>query len=75
MSKPKFEFRVVCAHFGTHTRHSSHKWNKQNVKKAEQSVIDLNHHREMQDSSFYRNEAPYRIQTREVTAWVDEDKE
>ncbi len=72
----EYEYRVVCAHLGEATRHSSHKWDKRGKdrkKKAAQSVTDLNHHREMQSSHFYRNEAPYRVQVREVGAWRDNE--
>ena len=75
MSKPKLEHRVVCAHFGKSTRHTSHKWAKKDKKKATQSVIDLNHHAEMVGRDhFYYNEAPYRVQIREVTAWGNEEQ-
>lgn len=67
--KPKIEYRVVCAHFGTR-HHSTHKFPKGDGKKATQSVIDLNHHSEMaSDDIYYKHEAPYRVQTREVSAW------
>lgn len=73
MSKSKLEFRVVCNYFGTHVRHSSHKWNKMNKKKASQSVIDLNHTADVRPhTSFYQGEAPYRVQVREVSGWKDE---
>ena len=77
MSKQEIEFRVVCAHFGDTTRHSAHKWEKRGKKgkhNAKQSVIDLNHTAEMRpDTNFYQGEAPYRVQTREVTPWQDEE--
>lgn len=78
MTKPKNEYRVVCAHFGTGSRHSAHKWEKRSKDakhKAKQAVIDLNHHADVTrpEDSFYRNEAPYRVQIREVTAWTDDE--
>lgn len=75
MSKPKLEYRVVCAHFGKGgTRHTMHKWPKTTGKKATQSVIDLNHHADMVGKDhFYYNESPHRVQTREVTTWTDKE--
>ncbi len=80
MTKPEYEFRVVCAHYGTSNRHSTHKWNKHGKDrehKANQSVIELNHHAEITrpGESFYRNEAPYKVQTREVGAWTDQEEQ
>lgn len=69
----KLEYRIVCAHFGDGTRHTTHKFPKGNMKKARQSVIDLNHQAEMRTEGFYSNEAPYRVQTREASAWADDE--
>ena len=69
------EMRVVCAHFGDGTRHTTHKFPKGTMKKAQQSVIDLNHQAEMRTEGFYSNEAPYRVETRQVTAWTDKEIE
>ena len=69
----KLEYRIVCAHFGDGTRHTSHRFPKGNMKKARQSVTDLNHQAEMRTEGFYSNEAPYRVQTREVEAWADDE--
>ena len=73
-----YEYRVVCAHFGK-ARHEQCKWTKHGkdaAHKAKQSVIDLNHKSDMRpDNNFYKDEAPYRVQTREVTAWTDEEEQ
>lgn len=70
--KPKTEYRVVCVRFGTQG-HSGHVKTKPTKAKAKQSVIDQNHHAELHPDHFYAREAPYRIQTRETTAWEDEE--
>lgn len=62
------EYRVVCAHFGE-AGHSQHKWPKANQAKALQSVIDQDHHAEMHPGLWYAGEAPYQVQSREVSAW------
>ncbi|KKN26547.1 hypothetical protein LCGC14_0873740 [marine sediment metagenome] len=71
------EFRVVCSRFGTrdHSGHVSVKTGNDAEKRAVQAVIDANHHAETVVGSdhFYRQEAPYRIQTREVSEWEDSD--
>ena len=73
-----YEFRVVCAHFGTR-HHLAHKWDKKGKDrkhKAAQSVIDLNHSADIRpNTNFYQGEAPYRVQTREVTAWEDQEEQ
>ncbi|KKM70960.1 hypothetical protein LCGC14_1435540 [marine sediment metagenome] len=73
------EHRVVCDRFGTRghgNRHANHVWPKRDKKKAVQAVIDANHHAEtvVGPDHFYRQEAPYRRQEREVTAWEDSDE-
>ncbi len=71
MTKTKTEFRVVCAKFGTQG-HSDHVTVKHDKAKAVQSVIDANHHAEVvSEGHFYKGEAPWRIQEREVGAWED----
>jgi hypothetical protein len=72
-AKPKTEIRIVCANYGKkgQSSHSSHAWNKTTMAKAKQSLIDLDHRAELHPNSYYANEAPYRIQVREVTAWKD----
>ena len=70
--KPKTEYRVVCQHFGTRG-HTTHSWIKGNRKKAEQSVIDLNHHVEIHPRIYYSDEAPYVIQEREVQQWENSE--
>ena len=67
-AKPKIEYRIVCANHGT-SGHSSHALVKNDLKKAKQSVIDLNHRAEMKSNLFYGKEAPYVIETREVGPW------
>jgi len=67
------EHRVVCSRFGTQG-HSNHNWSKPDEKKAIQTVIDLNHHADINPDHFYAQEAPYRIQQRSVTAWEDSDE-
>ncbi len=72
----ELEYRIVCAHFGTSSRHTSHKFDKKGKdrkRKAKQSVIEANHQAEMTTDGFYSNEAPYRVQTREVSAWADDE--
>lgn len=63
------EYRIVCAHFGS-ADHGSHAWPKRDLEKARQSKIDLDHHASIQSSSWYRREAPYDVQTREVEEWA-----
>ena len=62
------EWRVVCAHQGT-PGHTDHAWVKGNEKKARQAVIDSNHRAEMKPKSFYADEAPYQVESREVGPW------
>jgi len=62
------EYRVVCANHGNRG-HSTHAWRKPNLKKATQAVIDLNHAAEMNRTAFYANEAPYRVESRDVSKW------
>lgn len=74
MGKPKNEIRIVCANYGRKgqaSRHASHIWPKADLAKAEQSLIDAAHRAELHPTHFYVSEVPYRIQTREVTAWTD----
>jgi len=64
------EYRVVCANHGQRG-HSTHAWKKPNLKKATQSVIDLNHDAEMNRNGYYTGEAPYRVESRTVTRWTE----
>ena len=71
MTKPKTEIRVVCANYGA-AGHASHTWPKRDLDKARQSVIDAQHRAEVGNpTAYYRGEAPYRIQVREVGPWTD----
>ena len=64
------EIRVVCANYGT-AGHSNHVWAKRDMAKARQSVIDAQHRADVGNpTAYYRAEAPYQIQTREVGPWV-----
>ena len=69
------EYRVVCSRFGEGFRHREHKWEKKGKdrkQKTEKSVIELNRHAEMaSEDHFYKDEAPYQMQTREVTDWSE----
>ena len=78
MSEP-VEYRVVCAHFGQRD-HRQHSWPKRDLAKAEQAVIDLDHHNEQlaerptmspTAKRWYAGESPYRVQVRTVTPWED----
>ncbi len=72
--KPKTEYRVVCAKFGTRG-HSQHVHIKASKAKAVQSVIDANHHADVvSEGHFYKGEAPWRTQERDVSAWRDSDE-
>lgn len=74
------EWRVVCAHHGNSMDHRSHTWGKRDQAKAEQSVIDLDHKAQQNADAvaggaakrWYADEAPYRVQVREVGEWADE---
>jgi hypothetical protein len=66
--RPKTEWRVVCSRYGT-SGHSSHAWPKGTEAKARQSVIDADHHAEMNPGTFYAKEAPYVVESREVAPW------
>ena len=72
--KPKIEYRITCANFGDR-HHRTHQWIKNTKVKAQQSVTDLNHHAEMAPAThYYKREAPYVIERREVTAWEKVEK-
>lgn len=71
MAKAKIEIRVVCQQHGKAAGHAQHTWQKRDMKKARQAVIDSEHHREMHPTNFYKAELPYRIETREVGPWVE----
>ena len=68
--KPKAEWQVVCANH-RQAGHADHAWKRGTLAKAKQSVIDNNHRASMNKAAWYTNEAPYKIQTREVGAWTD----
>lgn len=68
-AKPKLEWRLVCAQHGT-SGHSSHTWAKRDEAKARQSKRDADHHAEMNPTTWYAREAPYEVQSREVSPWV-----
>ena len=76
--KRRQEFRVVCARFPDEG-HRLHVHTKRDLARAKQSVIDSDHHSEMMSRRgsrhWYTNEAPHRIQVREVSEWVDFDDE
>lgn len=73
------EYRVVCRLFGEHRDHRTHAWPKRDQAKAEQSVLDLNHHNTTlsEDATgqgakhWYAGESPHRYQVREVGEWAD----
>jgi hypothetical protein len=71
----KTEHRIVCRLFGKKglgNFHTNHVWLKRDKKKAIQSLIDLTHHADtVSQDHFYKREAPYRRQEREVTEWED----
>jgi len=68
------EYRVVCRHFPK-SGHGTHVHPKRSLDHALQSVIDADHHAEMLQGTsprhWYVEEAPHRVQQREVTGWVD----
>ena len=68
MSKPKLEHRMVCAKHGERG-HSTHAYPKRDLAKATQDKLNADHKAEMDKTDFYRGEAPWVIQTREVGKW------
>ncbi len=78
--KPKLEYQLVCASFGTRG-HSTHAHimptRAKTPKQREQRLIDINHHYEMlvdrgrtpTSIRFNSSELPWRIQVREVGKW------
>jgi len=73
VAKPITEFRMVCANHGT-TGHSSHAWGPKKTRaKVEESVEVANDHAAKVGSPFRLGETPYRIQTRTVTKWKDDE--
>ena len=74
------EYRIVCAHYPA-SGHRSHQHAKATLAKALQAVVDANHHAEMQRDrqgerrTWYVNEAPWRVQVREVGDWLDHQPE
>jgi len=74
--KPTIEHRVVCARFGTagHSQHYSTKTGTGARAKAIKSVKEANDHaRRSPQGHWYKGEAPYRRQQREVSAWEDSE--
>ncbi len=71
--KPKLEHRIVCAKHGERG-HSSHAYPKRDLAKAQQDVIDANHRAEVGKTDFYRGEAPWTVERREVSPWENIDK-
>jgi len=78
-ARPKYEYRMICAQFGTRG-HGTHAYRMPTDSKIRaQTVIDANHHSEMLAdrnqngrSSWYRNEAPWTIEKREIGKWETE---
>ena len=75
-SSRAIEYRVVCANYPGR-EHSRHITTKRDLERAEQAVRDNDHHSEMMQRRrgrhWYAGEAPFRVQTREVTEWEDLD--
>lgn len=74
MPKPQIEYRIVCKHFGTrgHSGHEVTKRGKGAGAKARKALKDQNDHAARSPiGHWYRGEAPYKLQTREVTPWKD----
>ena len=62
------EYRMACT--GTGPGHSKHNWVKKTEAKADQSVIDANHHAAQHPDGFYNKQcAPYVAEQRAVSAW------
>ncbi len=73
----KTHWRLVCAKHGKDRGHSSHAYQKSSLEKAKQGAIDADHHSETvgtrKAGDYYTGEAPWRVQTREVTEWEDSE--
>ena len=69
----KPEYRVVCARF-TEPYHGQHHKTKNDKRTAIRSVINQNAEAAaMKSRHFDALEAPYRMQTRQVTEWEDSE--
>ena len=69
----KTEYRVVCARF-TEPYHGQHHKTRKDKRRAVQSVIDQNAEAaELMFSSYDADEAPWRVQSRQVTEWKDSE--
>ena len=67
------QYRVVCSRF-TEPYHGQHHKTRKDKRRAVQSVIDQNAEvAEMKSRHFNTLEAPYRLQTRQVTEWRDSE--
>ena len=65
------EYRVVCSRF-TEPFHGQHHKARKDKRAAVQSVIDQNKEAAALKSSYYdAGEAPWRMQSRQVTEWKD----
>lgn len=76
MTKTKTVYRIVCVKQGNDRGHTTHAYSKSSLAKATQAVIDADHHSEMVIAkvgvgNYYLNEAPWRIQSREIGEWED----
>ena len=78
MTKTKTVYRIVCAKQGNDRDHTTHAYSKNSLAKATQARIDADHHSEMVartnspgPGNYYLNEAPWRIETREIGEWTD----
>ena len=70
MAEDRLEYRIVCN--GSGQMHRLHKYPKRDLAKAVQSVIDADHHSEMNRTHFYGACAPWTIERRTVGAWKGE---
>jgi len=72
----KQEWATVCAHWPG-PGHKAHITVRKDKAKAKQAVIDNNHHAEMlaakMERHWYIDEAPFRLMSREVTGWQEEN--
>ena len=72
----KQEWATVCAPW-PRPGHKAHLTPRTNKAKAKQAVIDNNHHAEMlaakMERHWYIDEAPFRLMSREVTGWQEEN--
>jgi len=70
------EYATCCAHWPA-AGHRTHLKPRASRAKAQQAIIDSDHHAEMLrrtgERHWYIEEAPHRLLVRAVTAWVDAD--